>query len=153
MDAVPRATRVWMVPLGTPSPEEVAGDLELSHEVILFTPRHEGAAVRIPFEAVRKVKRLRASPVLIVLHDEGGVPRETAFYFVRPPSLTHILKPKGGPAEPPPLRSMTPRPFGMGGKETKRKQARSNASYLTSEAAARREELKGWVAAIRAKLG
>ena len=154
---VPRLTKVWMVQLGRGSTDDVAGDLELSHEAIIFTPRHGGASVHIGFDTVWKVKRLKGSPVLMVFHHEGAVRVETAFYFVQPPSLTHIVKPKQplppGQLDPASLEPPRLRPFGMGGrKPSKRKSVRNNATYLTSQGTSRKQELQGWVDAIREKL-
>jgi hypothetical protein len=151
---VPRLTKVWMVPLGRGSVDDIAGDLELSHDAILFTPRHEGASVRIPLEDVAKVKRLKGSPVLMVAHLEGAVRVETAFYFVQPPSLSHIVK-SGAPSRPDPAPIAPPRlrPFGMGGrKPSKRKSVRNNATYLTAQGTSRKQELQAWVDAIRERL-
>jgi hypothetical protein len=137
--------------------DDIAGDLELTHDAVLFTPRHEGPSVHIPFVTVTKVKRLKGSPVLMVQHTEGAVRVETAFYFVQPPSLSHIVKSKQPlpPSRPDPA-SMEPqrlRPFGMGGRRpSKRKSVRSNATYLTAQGTSRKEELQGWVDAIRERL-
>jgi hypothetical protein len=154
---VPRLTKVWMVPLGRGSVDDIAGDLELSHEAIIFTPRNEGPPVHIPFGAVAKVKRVKGSPVLMVVHDRDAMRVETAFYFVQPPSLSHIVKSKGPPApsrpEPALLEPPRLRPFGLSGrKPSKRKSVRSNATYLTAQGTSRKEELQGWVDAIRERL-
>jgi hypothetical protein len=156
-EPVPRLTKVWMVPLGRGSVDDIAGDLELAPDAIIFTPKHGDPPVHIPLGTVVKVKRLKGSPVLMVLHGEGAVRAETAFYFVQPPPLSHIVKSK---QPPPPSRpdpaSLEPprlRPFGMGGrKPSKRKSVRSNATYLTTEGTSRKEELQGWVDAIRERL-
>jgi hypothetical protein len=154
---MPRLTKVWMVPLGRGSVDDIAGDLELSHDAIIFTPRHGGPAMLIALGSVAKVKRLKGSPVLMVVHTEGAVRVETAFYFVQPPSLSHIVKSKQPPPpsrpDPDALEPPRLRPFGMSGrKPSKRKSVRNNATYLTAQGTSRKEELQGWVDAIRERL-
>jgi hypothetical protein len=146
-----------MVPLGRGSVDDIAGDLELSHEGIVFTPRSDDPPVHIPFGTVAKVKRVKGSPVLMVIHDKDAVRMETAFYFVQPPPLSHIVKskPPSSPSPPEPAAMEPPRlrPFGLSGrKPSKRKSVRTNATYLTAQGTSRKEELQGWVDAIRERL-
>jgi hypothetical protein len=151
---MPRPTKVWMVTLGRSPAVEIAGDLRLEDDGLLFTPRNEETpATRIGFGKLTKVKRLRASPVLMVTHADGQDVRvQTAFYFTQPPALTHIVKSRT--PEPPAstdLRSIPrPAPFGLGLRgPSKRKSVRTNATYLAQEAANRKRDLQEWVEAVR----
>jgi hypothetical protein len=155
--SMPRPTKVWMVPLGR-CPVEIVGDLRLEEDALLFTPRGEDTpATRISFEKLIRVKRLRASPVLIVRHTDGRDARvQTAFYFTQPPALTHIVKSRTPePAATADPRSIPrPAPFGLGLRgPSKRKSVRTNATYLTQEASNRKRELQEWVEAIREAVG
>ena len=146
-----------MVPLGRTATVEIVGDLRLEDDHLLFTPRNaETPATRIGFETLTRVKRLRASPVLMVIHADGHDARvQTAFYFTQPPALTNIVKSR---TPPPPaevdLRAIRPMPFGIGQRgPSKRSSLRTNATYLTQEASNRKRELQEWVVAIREALG
>jgi hypothetical protein len=155
---MPPPTKVWMVTLGRSPAVEIAGDLRLEDEGLVFTPRNEETpATRIRFETLSKIKRLRASPVLMVTHADGQEARvQTAFYFTQPPALTHIVKSRTPePAAGTDLRSIPrPAPFGLGVRgPSKRKSVRTNATYLTQEAVNRRRDLQEWVEAVREALG
>lgn len=147
-----------MVPLGRTPAVEIVGDLLLEDDGLLFTPRNaETPATRIGFEKLTRIKRLRASPVLMITHTDGRDARvQTAFYFTQPPALTHIVKSRA--PEPPAstdVRSFPrPAPFGLGVRgPSKRKSVRRNATYLAQEASNRKRELQEWVEAIRGSLG
>jgi hypothetical protein len=128
---------VWAVELGRGSSlADLQGTLALEAEVLSFDPREEGRpARRIRFADIRKVKRLRGSPVLLVVHaDQGGI-AQTAFYFIQPPPLD------------PPVRTTTS-PFSFG-RSSKRKERRRNVGYLTASNQRKKEELRAWEAALR----
>jgi hypothetical protein len=131
---------------------EIAGDLRLEDDGLLFTPRNEETpATRIRFERLMKVKRLRASPVLMVSHADAREARvRTAFYFTQPPALTNIVRSR---TPPPPeeadLRAIRPMPFGLRQRPSRRRSVRTNATYLAREASNSRRELQEWVEAIR----
>lgn len=150
---MPRPIKVWMVPLGRAPLAEVAGDLRLEDDALVFTPRGaERPATRIGLEDLTRVKRLRASPVLMVTHADGGRAKShTAFYFTQPPALTNIVRSRTPPAPAEiDLREIRPLPFGMGQRgPSKRKSVRTNATYLAQEASNRKRELREWVEAIR----
>jgi hypothetical protein len=127
---------VWAVELGRGSSlADLQGTLALEAEVLSFDPREEGRpARRIRFADIRKVKRLRGSPVLLVVHaDQGGI-AQTAFYFIQPPPLD------------PPVRTTSPFSFG---RSSKRKERRRNVGYLTASNQRKKEELRAWEAALR----
>jgi hypothetical protein len=134
---------------------EIVGDLRLEDDGLLFTPRNaETPATRIRFERLMKVKRLRASPVLMVSHADGRDARvKTAFYFTQPPALGNIVRSRTSPpSEEVDLRAIRPMPFGLRQRPSKRRSVRTNATYLAREASNRRRELQEWVEAIREAL-
>jgi hypothetical protein len=144
-----------MVPLGHAPVIEIVGDLRLEDDGLLFTPRNaETPATRIGFERLIRVKRLRASPVLVVNHADGRDARvRTAFYFTQPPALTNIVRSHTPPpSEETDLRAIRPMPFGLRQRPSKRKSVRANATYLAQEASNMRRELQEWVEAIREAL-
>lgn len=109
---------VWAVELGIRSTlEEVQGALELEAEALVFRPRDGATERRYALREISRVRRLRGSPVLMIVRAGPDGQRRTAFYFVPPPPLER-------PDE-------TPRPtLGGIGRPTKRKVRRQNASYL-----------------------
>jgi hypothetical protein len=144
-----------MVPLGHAPVIEIVGDLRLEDDGLLFTPRNaETPATRIGFERLIRVKRLRASPVLVVNHaDRRDARVRTAFYFTQPPALTNIVRSHTPPpSEETDLRAIRPMPFGLRQRPSKRKSVRANATYLAREASNRRREIQEWVEAIREAL-
>jgi hypothetical protein len=120
MEHVPAPTTVWAVDLGRgASLEEVKGSLSLSSDALIFTPRDEARPERrFPLAEITRIRRLRGSPVLLVIRPgDGGDPQRTAFYFVQPPPLER----------PQDETRMTP--LGLG-RNTKRKVRRQNVNYL-----------------------
>jgi hypothetical protein len=140
---------VWMVHLGLgggTKPLEVRGTLSLEEEGLTFVERKSGADVRFEYASIRRAKRLRGSPVLLVDWRRGDEPRKTAFYFSQPP-----------PLEPVP-RSATIEPRGPLGPFTratpsKRQVARMNLGYLRSTSVTNRKVLKAWAQAVSERVG
>jgi hypothetical protein len=135
---------VWEVELGKPeSPEEVKGTLELSHHDLIFTPRDEGRpTVKIPLDEVSKVKRLRGSPVLMVLRETAEGENRIAFYFAQPPPIGAI---RGEPVE---------RRTGIAAfRNPKRQARRDNISYLGVMNRENKAALKEWARAVGAAVG
>lgn len=133
---------VWMVRLRHKDVQEHKGKMELADDGLVFTERG-GTEYVIPLRSIQKTKRLRGSPVLLVRHGTTEV-LETAFYFTQPPPLFQKDDPAVGLAMP-------NLGFGLrtrGGRPGKRKSMRTNAQYLTSANATKREQIEGWVRAI-----
>ena len=131
-----------MVPLGRNKLREVPGSLSIAGEHLLFEAKDGTIERRFEFSAIRKAKRIVGSPVLIVVHKEG----KTAFYFTQPPPLTPA-PPSADPDRLSPLGQL------RGGRRSKRKHVRTNATYLTSSNFSKKREVKEWVAAIAERIG
>jgi hypothetical protein len=138
---------VWMVHLGTRSKQlEVRGTLTLGESGLEFVERKTGADVGFDYGSIRRAKRIRGSPVLLVDWRKDGEDRKTAFYFSQPP-----------PLEPVP-RSATIDPRGPLGPFTratpsKRQVARMNLGYLRSTSATAKHVVRAWAEAVSERVG
>ena len=135
---------VWMVHLalgqGT-KPPEIRGTLSLGEGGLEFVEKKTGADVRFDYASIRRAKRLRGSPVLLVDWRRDGEARKTAFYFSQPPPLEPVS------------RSATIEPRGPLGHLTratpsKRQVTRMNLGYLRSTAVANKKVVKAWAEAV-----
>lgn len=136
---MPAAVTVWMVELESTSRlEEVQGSLALLEDALVFSPRDRpGTEHRYALREVRRARRLRGSPVLVILRDTPAGARKTAFYFVQPP-----------PLERPNLET---RPsLGGVGRSSKRKVRRQNASYLGLWSREKKAVLREWEEEVKA---
>jgi len=113
---------------------DTKGWLSLTDGAIRFADEGESDELLIPFAEVRKVRRVVGSPIILVIHEEGGRRIETAFYFVKPP-----------PLKPPATTSMTRGMFGS----PKRKNRRRGAAYLGQANQDYVDEVKTWQKRIR----
>jgi hypothetical protein len=131
---------VWAVELAKGvEPDEIKGTLELSEAALLFTPLDETRpALRIGVTDIRKVRRLRGSPVLMVERTMPAGSRRTAFYFAQPPPLNAFL-------------GTTPeRPTGLAAfRSPKRKARRDNVNYLGLTNREKKQTVAEWVRAVR----
>jgi hypothetical protein len=137
MSNVPEATTVWAVDLIREPKKDREGTLSLQPDHLVFEPRNVGSgALRIPLGSIHKVRRLRGSPVLLVVHDRDGTAIETAFYFVQPPPLEPVL----GQGERP-----TPLSFG---RASKRRARRENVGYLGMSNREKRRHIEEWARTV-----
>jgi hypothetical protein len=143
MVAMPAPVTVWAVELGPNSAlEEVKGSLSLTSDALVFTPRDETRAPeRFPFAQISRARRLRGSPVLMVVRGHSDGDRRFAFYFVQPPALER----------PEPI-AQRPTPFGIG-RNTKRKVRRQNVSYLGMWNQEKKALLREWERQVRTAIG
>jgi hypothetical protein len=133
MERMPASVTVWTVELGPASGlEEVRGSLALEGDSLVFTPRDRpDAERRYALWEVVQTRRLRGSPVLMIVRETSEGERRTAFYFVQPP-----------PLERPHVET---RPtLGGVGRSTKRKVRRQNASYLGLWNREKKATLREW---------
>jgi hypothetical protein len=130
---VPAPVSVWTVELGSDSSlEDVRGSLALASEALVFTPRDEQLPERrYPLREVARIRRLRGSPVLLVVRETSEGSRRTAFYFVQPPAMTR--------PEAPPRPTMGPFV-----RNAKRKIRRENVSYLGMWNREKKAVLREW---------
>jgi hypothetical protein len=136
---MPAAVTVWMVELGSASRlEEIRGSLALLEDALVFSPRDRpGTEHRYALREVRQTRRLRGSPVLVILQDTPTGTRKTAFYFVQPPPLDRP--------------NLETRPtLGGIGRNSKRKVRRQNASYLGLWNREKKAVLREWELEVKA---
>ena len=134
---------VWAVDLLRDPGTDRRGSLSLAPDAIEFRSDAPGHEVRIPFDRVAKVRRLRASPVLMVFHEGDGVRLRTAFFFVQPPPLEPVLRTRDRPT--------SVSPFGTGLLSRKRAR-RQNASYLGLGNQSKRDVVIAWERRVRAAM-
>lgn len=128
---------MWAVDLIREPKKDRQGTLSLEPDRLVFEPRAAGSpALRIPLGSISKARRLRGSPVLLVVHESGGTRLETAFYFVQPPPLEPVV----GQGERP-----TPLSFG---RTSKRRARRQNVGYLGFSNRDKREHIDRWARAV-----
>jgi hypothetical protein len=143
---------VWMVPLreGT---KEYKGVLRLEPPNLVFTERRDGDRVEFPLAEIRRVRRVRGSPVMRVAVGDKPNRHEVAFYFSQPPPLKPTAT--SGTAKRTtfgPLGSAAGGGIGGGGApdRTTKRVMRTNVGYLSRAAATVRDLIEEWVAAIEA---
>jgi hypothetical protein len=153
MTAMPEPTTVWMVHLRRgEAVTEIKGEIDLTGEAVVFTGSKDGEPVSFPFDDVRRAKRLRGSPVMLLEWQRDDEPRRTAFYFSQPPPLA---PPEPGrttlPGDP-----FTTRPMGAFGairRSSKRRHQKTNIQYLQTVGIKQKDEIKAWVDAIMERRG
>jgi hypothetical protein len=127
-------------------PAEVRGTLRLGDAGLEFSAVDAGGDATIGYPSIRKAKRIRGSPVLLIDWVDGDTKRRTAFYFSQPPPLTP--RPRSPSVVPPgPLG-----PFSRG-TPTKRQVTRMNLGYLRSTNVANRSAVQEWVRAVTERAG
>jgi hypothetical protein len=142
---VPKPITVWAVELEKDARlEDVKGTLRLAEEGLVFTPRDEGRPeARIALDEIAKVRRLRGSPVLMVVRSTPAGERRTAFYFAQPPPIAVIT---GEAIERPKTRSISDL------RNPRRKARRQNVSYLGVMNREKKQAVTEWVRAVRAAI-
>ena len=142
---MPKPITVWAVELEKDARlEDVKGTLRLAEEALVFTPRDEARPeARIALDEIAKVRRLRGSPVLMVVRSTPAGERRTAFYFVQPPPIAIIT---GETVERPKTRSISDL------RNPRRKARRQNVSYLGVMNREKKQALSEWVRAVRAAI-
>jgi hypothetical protein len=146
----PDPVTVWMVHLVRgQTDKDVKGTLDLEDDaLVLIDGRGEGALARLAFSSIRRVKRLRGSPVLMVEWENDGIRNRTAFYFTQPPPLhpaagvtpDDIIERRPGPIPPMMRRS------------GKRKAQRTNAQYLQTSGISKKDLINMWAEAVTERI-
>lgn len=139
---MPEAVRVWAVDLAEGSSlEGFHGELSLERDRLRFTSTEGTESLEIPLRNVVKVRRLRGSPVLLVVHGPPAAPTRTAFYFVQPPPLTAF---RDGQAERTTLATL---------RNPRRKARRQNVGYLGIMNRTKKAQVVEWERAVRTAIG
>ncbi len=128
---MPEPTTVWMVRLRKGELGERKGLLTLEAEGLVFRDESLELVRILRFDEVRRAKRVKGSPILLVSHaDDDHGAKETAFYFTQPPPLTPgdpfaVTETAGSLGRPlNPLAAMR--------RTSKRRHMRDNVRYLTA---------------------
>ena len=143
---------VWMVRLDRGQVgDDIKGTLVLGDDALVFTDARSSAQTRFPLAGLRKPKRVRGSPILMLVDQMETGLRRTAFYFSQPPPMH---PPERGvrslPDAGPNARSMGP--FGASRHSSKRRHMRTNIGYLTTMNANHKPMIDAWVAEIGARI-
>jgi hypothetical protein len=141
MGSVEDRVTVWAVDLGRDALlKEHRGTLSLDAGSLRFEPAAEGQPeVLIALAEIRRVRRLKGSPVLLVIRPGEGGDRTTAFYFVQPPPLEAFRRDSPEPRQP-----------GFAGLRNPRRRARKqNVGYLGMSNRQKKAELVAWERAVR----
>jgi hypothetical protein len=138
---------VWRVQLRKGDVRDREGTLRIESDALVFQDSATTSEIRLGFHEIRSARRVRASPVLIVVHDDEGRRTETAYYFSRPPPLE----------TPPPGSARTTSagrplgPFGAMRRTSKRRHQRENVRYLSTKAAGLKTTIQAWVDEIEGR--
>jgi hypothetical protein len=115
--------QVWAVRLGGLQ-REVKGFITLEDDALVFESADGSPGDRIPLRDLRRAKRIRGSPVLVIHYETESEDARAAFYFSKPP-----------PVDPPGVK--------------KRRARRQAVHYLEMANVEIKEEVKAWERAVR----
>jgi hypothetical protein len=150
---MPEQTTAWMVHLDRERvQDDVRGTLSLEADAVVFTEAVSTIEHRFPLERMERPRRVRGSPILLVLHRKNGELRKTAFYFSQPPPL-HPPEPGTTSLPDSPLGGRPAGAFGAFRRSSKRRHMRTNLGYLTTANSSYRAVIKQWVEEIGARIG
>jgi hypothetical protein len=139
---------VWRVQLRRGDLDEREGTLRLETDALVFQDRATSHETRTALSEIRGARRVRASPVLIVTHqDDSGERAEIAYYFSQPPPLDMPTPGSTGTtAMGRPLG-----PFAALRRTSKRRHQRENVKYLTTKAGGLKPVIQAWADEIGAR--
>lgn len=147
-EAVVEPVTVWRVQLRRGDVRDREGTLRLDDDALVFVHGSSQSETRVPFAEIRSARRVKGSPILIVVHDDGAERAETAYYFSQPP-----------PLEAPPPGSagttLTGRPLGPFAamrRTSKRRHQRENVKYLATKAGGLKPTIQAWADEIGARV-
>lgn len=149
---MPEDVTVWMVRLDRGrAGDEIQGTLALGDDAVVFADSRSSARTRFPLAGLRKPKRVRGSPILMLVDQTEAGTRRTAFYFSQPPPLR---APEPGTTSLPDagLNSRPVGAFGAFRRTSKRRHIRTNIGYLTTMNANHKTVIDAWVAEIGARI-
>jgi hypothetical protein len=141
---------VWMVNLDRGEADnDVKGRLRVEDGALVFTNAADRTPVPLAFDAIRRARRLRASPVLMVEWHDGSRLRRTAFYFVQPPPL-HAPEPGSAPTPDYPY-PQSRGPWAAFRRTSKRRHMKNNVRYLQTAGINRKELIQAWADEVSAR--
>jgi hypothetical protein len=151
----PEPITVWMVHLEKgQADKDVKGTLDLDDQGLLFSEhKTEGPPARLTFDSIRRARRIRGSPVMVIDWTLDGIVHRTAFYFTQPPPL--VPSGRGGSFGSALSDDPVPRttaPFSMLRRSGKRKAQRTNAQYLQTSGISKKELISGWAKAVTERI-
>jgi hypothetical protein len=150
---MPADATVWMVRLDRGlADDDVQGTLAMADDAVVFTDSRSSVPTRFPLAGMRKPKRVRGSPILILVDEVDPGIRRTAFYFSQPPPL-HPPEPGTTSLPGAGLNSRPMGPFGAMRRTSKRRHMRTNIGYLATMNATHKTVIDAWVAEIGARIG
>jgi hypothetical protein len=138
---------VWRVQLRRGDVREREGTLRLEPDALVFQDASSPHEVRVAFTQIHSARRVRASPILILVHDDGGQRAETAFYFSQPPPLEPPAP--GTVATPTTGRPLGP--FAAMRRTSRRRHQRENVKYLATKAGGLKPTIQAWADEIVAR--
>ena len=142
---------VWMVRLDRGQvDDDIKGTLVLGDDAVVFTDSRSSAQTRFPLAGLRKPKRVRGSPILMLVDQTATGLRRTAFYFSQPPPM-HPPEP-GTTSLPTGQSARQVGAFGAFRRTSKRRHMRTNIGYLTTMNASHKPMIDAWVAEIGARI-
>lgn len=138
---------VWRVQLRRGDVLDREGTLRLEADALVFEDRESASEVKVPLAEIRSARRVKASPILIVVHDDDGDRVEVAYYFTQPPPLqapdqgsigtTSTGRPLG--------------PFAAMRRTSKRRHQRQNVKYLATKSGGLKPTIQAWADEIGAR--
>lgn len=146
-DCVVEPVTVWRVQLRRGDVGDREGTLRLDADALVFEDRETTNEIRVAFTSIHSARRVKASPILIVVHDDDGQRAQTAFYFSQPPPLE---VPAPGSVD----TTATGRPLGPFAamrRTSKRRHQRENVRYLAMRAGGLKPTIQAWADEISAR--
>lgn len=144
---MPEPVTVWKVRLRRGDLADREGTLRLDNDALVFEDKTSDDLTRLEFSAIRSAKRVRASPVMLVVHEDQGERVETAFYFSQPPPLDALSPLSEGTGS----SGRTLGPLAAARGSSKKRHQRENVRYLTARGGGLKPTIQGWVEAIGAR--
>lgn len=145
-DVVVDPVTVWRVQLRRGDVRDVEGTLRLDADALVFEDHASASETRVAFAEIRSARRVRASPILIVVHDDAGARSQTAFYFSQPPPLEAPAPGSPGATGRRPLG-----PFAAMRHTSRRRHQRENVKYLATKAGSLKPTIQAWADEISAR--
>jgi len=145
--AVVDPATVWRVQLRKGDMRDREGTLRIESDALVFRESGSASEIRVGFHEISSARRVRASPILIVVHDEGGERTEIAYYFSRPPPLE--APPPGSAGATSAGRPLGP--FAAMRRTSKRRHQRENVRYLSTKAAGLKATIQAWADEIEGR--